>query len=124
MVWMFTYGNLAMRRARAQFAGNFFGCAGYEIVDNNGFSSIEEGINAALKAVPDIVVLCSSDDEYEKIAVPVFEALKDKTIVVLAGYPKPLAEKLKKQGFEHFIHTRSNVLDELQKFQNLLINEN
>ncbi len=120
-VWMFTYGNLAMRRARAQFAGNFFGCAGYEIIDNNGFSTVEEGIEAAKSASPDIVVLCSSDEEYEKIAFPVFEALKNNTIVVLAGYPQPLSDSLKEKGFEHFIHTRSNVLDELQKFQSLLI---
>ncbi len=124
VVWLFTYGNLAIRRARAQFAGNFFGCAGYQIVDNNGFGTIEEGIEAAKKASPDIVVLCSSDEEYQQIALPVFEALKDTATVVLAGFPQPLADGLKEKGLEHFIHTRSNVLEELQKFQNLLIKNN
>ena len=123
-VWMFTYGNLAMRRARAQFAGNFFGCAGFEIIDNNGFATMEEGIEAAKKASPDIVVLCSSDQEYETIALPVFEALKDNFIVVLAGFPQPLSGNLKEKGFEHFIHTRSNILEDLRKFQSLLIKEN
>ncbi|MDE6271265.1 MAG: acyl-CoA mutase large subunit family protein, partial [Muribaculaceae bacterium] len=32
-VFMLTIGNLAMRLARAQFSTNFFGCAGYEIID-------------------------------------------------------------------------------------------
>ena len=53
-----------MRKARATFALNFFACAGFEVIDNLGFSSIEEGIKAAGNAKADIVVLCSSDDEY------------------------------------------------------------
>ena len=119
-VWMFTYGDLAMRRARAQFAGNFFGCAGYEIVDNNGFDTVEEGIEAARKAKADIVVLCSSDDQYNQMALPVFEALKEEAIVVLAGNPQPLTDELKAKGFEHFIHVKSNVLETLKQFQKLL----
>ena len=120
VVWLFTYGNLAMRNARAQFAGNFFGCAGFEIVNNPGFENIEKGIAAAKKANPDIVVLCSSDEEYGEIALPVFQALKNDTIVVLAGYPEKLGEQLKREGIEHFIHVRSNLLEELKKYQQLL----
>jgi len=119
-VWLFTIGDLAMRRARAQFAENFFGCAGYEILDNSGFTTVEEGIAAAKKEKPEIVVLCSDDKTYEKVALKVFEVLKNETIVVLAGYPEPLAEKLKADGMEHFIHVRSNVLEELEKFNGLL----
>jgi methylmalonyl-CoA mutase len=65
-VWMFTYGNLAMRRARSQFAGNFFGVAGYEIIDNPGFESVAGGIAAARKAKPDVVVLCASDEDFSQ----------------------------------------------------------
>ena len=120
VVWMFTYGNLAMRRARAQFAGNFFGVAGFEISDNPGFSSVEEGVQAARKDRPDIVVICSSDEDYTGIALPVYEKLKDETIVVLAGYPKGLVEKLKAGGLKNFIHTGSNVLEELKNYQQML----
>jgi methylmalonyl-CoA mutase len=35
-VFLLTYGNLTMRKARAGFATNFFGVAGYEIIDNPG----------------------------------------------------------------------------------------
>ena len=120
VAWMFTYGDLAMRRARSQFAGNFFGVAGFEISDNPGFSSVEEGIKAARKARPDIVVICSSDEEYADIALPVFEALKDQTIVVLAGDPKGLVEELRAKGLKFFIHARSNVLEELKNYQQIL----
>jgi methylmalonyl-CoA mutase len=119
-VWLFTLGDLAMRRARAQFAENFFGCAGYEIIDNPGFTTVEEGITAAKKEKPEIVVLCSDDKTYEKSALSVFEKLKNETIVVLAGYPEPLVQELKKAGMEHFIHVRSNVLEKLEKFNEIL----
>jgi methylmalonyl-CoA mutase len=47
-VFLFNIGNLAMRKARAMFTTNFFGCAGYEILDNMGFNSVDEGVKAAL----------------------------------------------------------------------------
>lgn len=120
VAWMFTYGNLSMRRARSQFAGNFFGVAGFDIADNPGFNSVEEGVKAAQETKPDIVVICSSDEEYADIALPIYEALKNDTIVVLAGYPKDLVETLREKGLEHFIHIRSHVLDELKNYQQLL----
>jgi len=119
-VWLLTTGDLAMRRARAQFAENFFGCAGYEIIDHAGFASAEEGIAAARKERPEIVVLCSDDKTYEEAAPKVFEALKNHTIVVLAGKPEPLSEKLKAAGMQHFIYAGCNVLETLQQFNKML----
>ncbi len=51
-VWLLTLGDMATRRARAQFAENFFGCGGYKISDYTGFASAEEGITAAKKKNP------------------------------------------------------------------------
>lgn len=116
-VFMLTYGNLAMRRARSQFSSNFFACAGYEIIDNNGFDSIEEGVEAAIKANSDIVVLCSSDEEYADIAPKAHELLKNKAIMVVAGYPKDAVEDLQKQGIKNFIHLKTNVLETLKGYQ-------
>lgn len=117
VVFLLTYGNLAMRRARAMFSTNFFGCAGFEIIDNQGFKSVESGIKAAIKNNADIVVICSSDDEYATIAPVIYEGLKGKAIIVVAGYPKLIIENLKEKGIKHFIHVKSNVLEDLQKFQ-------
>ncbi len=61
VAWMFTYGNLAMRKARANFASNFFACAGFQVVDNPGFKTLDEGIAAARNEKPEIVVICSSE---------------------------------------------------------------
>ena len=118
--FMLTYGNLAMRIARSQFARNFFACAGYETIDNYGFKTVEEGIEAALSSKPEIVVICSSDEEYPEIAPAIFEVLKDHAIVVVAGFPKDSLEELRAKGIEHFIHVRSNVLETLTEFQKIL----
>jgi len=73
LAFMLTIGNLNMRKARAQFASNFFACAGFQVQDNNGFNSIEEGLAKAKEAKAEIVVLCSSDDEYTTLAFELAE---------------------------------------------------
>ena len=111
--FMLTIGNLAMRQARAQFSCNFLATAGYEVIDNLGFKSVEEGVEAALKANADIVVICSSDDEYAEYAIPAYNAVKDKAIFIVAGAPA-CSEELQKAGIENFIHVRVNVLETLK----------
>ena len=119
-VFMLTIGNLAMRLARAQFSGNFFGCAGYEIIDNIGFNTVKEGIDAAMAAGADVVVLCSSDDEYAQYAPEAFKELDGRALFVVAGAPACM-EELKAQGIENFIHVRVNVLDTLIDFNAKLL---
>ncbi|MBN2485340.1 MAG: methylmalonyl-CoA mutase small subunit [Bacteroidales bacterium] len=114
-VFMLTIGNLAFRKARATFSCNFFACAGYEVVDNLGFKTAEEGVKAALDAKSDIIVVCSSDDEYATIVPEVNDALKDKAILVVAGAPACMDE-LKAKGISNFIHVKSNVLETLKDF--------
>ncbi|MDE6410685.1 MAG: methylmalonyl-CoA mutase small subunit [Muribaculaceae bacterium] len=119
-VFMLTIGNLAMRLARAQFSGNFFGCAGYEIIDNIGFNTVKEGIDAAMEKGADVVVLCSSDDEYAQYAPEAFKELDGRALFVVAGAPACMDE-LKAQGIENFIHVRVNVLDTLTEFNAKLL---
>lgn len=118
--FMLTIGNLAMRQARAQFSCNFLACAGYEVVDNLGFSTVEEGVEAAVAAKADIVVLCSSDDEYAEYAVPAFKALNGRAMFIVAGAPACMDE-LKAAGIENFIHVRVNVLETLKEYNAKLL---
>lgn len=115
VAFMLTIGNLAMRQARAQFSCNFLACAGYKVVDNLGFSTVEEGVDAALKAGADIVVLCSSDDEYAQYAVPAYKYLDGRAMFVVAGAPACM-DDLKAAGIENFIHVRCNVLETLKEY--------
>ena len=101
--FMLTIGNLAMRQARAQFSCNFLACAGYKVIDNLGFKTVEEGVDAALEAKADIVVICSSDDEYAEYAIPAFKYLNGRAMFVVAGAPACM-EDLKAAGIENYIH--------------------
>ena len=118
--FMLTIGNLAMRQARAQFSCNFLACAGYEVIDNLGFPTVEEGVEAAVKAGADIVVICSSDDEYAEYAIPAYQALAGRAMFIVAGAPACM-EDLKAAGIENFIHVRVNVLETLKAYNAQLL---
>ncbi len=117
--FMLTIGNLAMRQARAQFSCNFLACAGYKVIDNLGFKTVEEGVDAALEAKADIVVICSSDDEYAEYAIPAFKYLNGRAMFVVAGAPACM-EDLKAAGIENYIHVRCNVLETLKEYNQKL----
>lgn len=119
MAFMLTIGNLAMRQARAQFSCNFLATAGYKVVDNLGFKTVEEGVDAALKAGADIVVICSSDDEYAEYAIPAFKYLDGRAMFVVAGAPACM-EDLKAAGIENFVHVRCNVLETMKEYNQKL----
>lgn len=119
-VFMLTIGNLAMRLARAQFSTNFFGCAGYEIIDNLGFDTVQDGVDAAIEKGADVIVLCSSDDEYATLAPEAFKYLDGRAMFVVAGAPACM-EELQAVGINDFIHVRCNVLETLQSFNAKLL---
>lgn len=114
VAFMLTIGNLAMRQARAQFSCNFLAAAGYQVVDNLGFATVQEGVDKALEAGADIVVLCSSDDEYAEHAIPAYEYLQGRALFIVAGAPA-CADELKAAGIENFIHMRSDQLQTLKQ---------
>lgn len=115
IAFMLTIGNLAMRQARAQFSCNFLAAAGYKVIDNLGFETVKAGADAARKAGADIVVLCSSDDEYAEYGIPAFKAVGDSALFVIAGAPA-CSDDLKAAGIENFIHVRVDQLQTLKEF--------
>ncbi len=127
VAFMLTIGNLVMRIARAQFSCNFLACAGYKVIDNNGFKTVAEGIKAAKKAKADIIVLCSSDDEYAELAPKAWKVLQrmdeaKRPMFIVAGAPACM-EDLQKLGIQNFIHVRCNVLETLKQYNQQLLNK-
>ncbi|MBN1183415.1 MAG: methylmalonyl-CoA mutase small subunit [Bacteroidales bacterium] len=120
VVSLFNYGDNAKSKARAIFSTNFMGCAGFKIIDNPQFKAIDEGIKTVSKIKPDIIVLCSSDEEYRNFAPIVADSFKGKTLIVIAGYPKEAIPELEKKGIRHFIHIKSNILETLMAIQDEL----
>jgi methylmalonyl-CoA mutase len=75
-------------------------------------------MKAAQERNADIVVLCSSDEEYETLAPEAFEKINGK-ILVVAGNPA-CKDALEAKGIKNFIHVRSNVLEDLKSYQKQL----
>jgi len=119
-VFHLTIGDAVMRKARAAFSSNFFGCAGYQIIDNAGFATAEEGIKTAFESKAEIIVICGADEDYPEFAPVIARALKDRNpemIVLVAGQPKDIMEQLKASGVDDFVHLRTNMLEFLNKIQ-------
>ena len=76
---------------------------------------MEEGVEAAVKANADIVVICSSDDEYAEYAIPAFKSLNGRAMFVVAGAPA-CSDELKAAGIENFIHVKVNQLETLKEY--------
>lgn len=120
-VLLIGYGNLAMRKARANFATNFFGVAGYQILDEFEASDLKQTLHHIMETDPAIIVYCSSDEEYSGMATDIMQAASKESSVkgihVIAGYPKDTLEALKAAGAGDFIHVRSNLLESLTQYQ-------
>jgi methylmalonyl-CoA mutase len=101
-------GDVKMRGARANFALNFLGCAGFDIVESDEY----EGTDA------DLIVLCSSDPEYLPLAQEVCARVK--VPVVVAGNPKDQIEALQAAGVQGFIHIQSDAIQTLTHWQDKL----
>lgn len=122
-VFLLKIGNLAMRQARAAFVTNFFGCAGFEILDNSGFDTVDSAVEAAAAEKPQIVVLCSADEEYVALAREACPKLRDAipgVKIIVAGLPKEGVETLKELGVDDFVHVRTVALDALAYWQDQL----
>jgi methylmalonyl-CoA mutase len=81
---------------------------------------VEQGVKAALDSKAEIIVLCSSDEEYATIAPAACKGIKLKNkeaMILVAGYPKEIVETLKSGGTDDFIHVRTNVLEFLINLQ-------
>jgi len=114
-VFLLQAGDKLMRRARSQFSAAFFGCAGYRIIDNDGYDDLKQGIEEALGSGAGIVVLCSSDEEYPLLAPAVHEETEGKAILVIAGNP-PSMDSLREKGIINYISIRSDLVETLRHY--------
>ncbi|MGM0587898.1 MAG: methylmalonyl-CoA mutase family protein [Bacteroidota bacterium] len=124
-VHMIPIGHKKMRKARATFSSNIFGCAGYDIEEPIGYDSVEDALHEIKQGEPEVVVLCSSDQEYESLVPKFTKALRKldpdtQPIAVLAGAPGEHEEAWRDAGITQFIHRGMNVLSTLQDFHTAL----
>ena len=115
ILFILTICILALRLARSQFSSYFFACAVYKVIDILGFVTFAAGVEAAVEAGAEIVVLCSSDDEYAELAPAAYKALAGRAEFVVAGMPACM-EDLKAVGIDQYVNVKSNVLETLKAF--------
>jgi methylmalonyl-CoA mutase len=101
-------GDVKMKGARANFCLNFFGCAGFDIVE----AEEAAGTDA------DLIVLCSSDAEYLALAQGVCAQVK--VPVLVAGNPKEQIAALEAAGVQGFVHVLSDAVQTLTEWQDRL----
>ena len=118
-VYLLNHGNVVMSKARAGFASNFFACGGYEIIHSPVFDNISLAVENALKSNAEIIVICSSDEEYKDLVPEIQNYIQNKAILVVAGAPACMDE-LKEKGIRHFIHIKSDLTETLIQFHKLL----
>lgn len=114
LILLAEFGSVKMRSARSNFAANFFGCAGFNIVTAQFDRAVQVASTDA-----QMIVLCSSDAEYLALATELMGLLKAhgrETPVLVAGNPET-TEQLRASGVEDFIHIRSNPIEVLTKWQ-------
>ena len=126
IVELASFGHLAMRKARAGFAYDFTGVSGYDVQQEKSFENAAIAAEESAKSNSNVVVICSSDDDYNESALTLVESFrkitKDK-VLLLAGNPVDLKEKLQAAGLDGFINVKSDVIETIAAVQNK-INDN
>ncbi len=101
-------GDVKMKGARSNFCLNFFGCAGFDMVESEEYAGSDA----------DLIVLCSSDPEYLAFAQEVCS--KVNVPVLVAGNPKEQIEALQTAGVQGFIYAFSDAIQTLTEWQDKL----
>ena len=120
IVELTSYGNLTMRKARAAFAYDFIGVSGYNVLQEQSYESFENAAETSAKSNSSVVVICSSDKDYDETAVAfvkAFRALNSDKVLLLAGAPTNMNE-LTEAGLDGCVNMKSDVIATISSIQN------
>jgi methylmalonyl-CoA mutase len=123
-VYMVGFGDDLMRKARSSFTTEFFAMAGFEMCGEDYFNDMQDAVTTASEKEADIIVLCSSDEDYAVSAVVFakeFKKMHQHKTLVLAGYPEPIIEALKLAGIDVFIYRGCDAVEAIAALQNKLL---
>jgi methylmalonyl-CoA mutase len=119
-------GPAKMRSARANFARNVFGVAGFDVVEPLRFETPADAAEAAAQADADVVVLCSADREYPNLTPALKSALTDhglSPLLLVAGNPDKIDADLPADDFIHQGNLLREKLEALQFHLGIPIND-
>lgn len=120
-IFLANMGPIPQHKARADFTTGFLQVGAFEVLGNNGFSTVEEAAQAAKESGADAVVICSTDATYPEIVpqlAPKLHEVLPKAMVFLAGAaPKDLLETYNEAGIDEYISVKANCYKILQLLQ-------
>lgn len=119
IVQLASYGNLTMRKARAAFSYDFIGVSGFDVHQEESFESAAVAAEESAKSDSHVVVICSSDQDYDETAldfIKAFRAITTNKVLLLAGAPKNMDE-LTEAGLDGIVNMRTDVLMTLSSIQ-------
>ena len=121
VVELTSFGNLTMRKARAAFAYDFIGVSGFKVLQEQSYSSALEAAEQSANSDSSVVVVCSSDQDYEEYAVAfvkAFRALNSEKVLLLAGNPTNIFDELTEAGLDGVVNIKSDVIRTISSIQN------
>lgn len=120
IVELSSFGNLAMRKARAAFSYDFLGVSGFEVWQEKSYESVLLAAKESAKSTSQVVIICSSDQDYDESAlafVKAFRKLNSGKVLLLAGNPIHLIGELTEAGLDGCIHIKSDIIATISSVQ-------
>lgn len=108
-----------IQNSRANFARDFFSCAGFSIRESSPSSSLFKSIQKALESQAEIIVMCGRDEDYVQSGVDYARAFKanQRGLLVVAGNPEGVKNALLSAGVDEFIYPELDIIRSLRQFQ-------
>ena len=118
-VFLANIGPVAEYKPRADFVSGFFEAGGFEVLNNFGFTTVEEAVQAAKESGANTIVIVSKDEKYPEIIPSLLDSLADenRTVYVAGKLEEEKLKNYKQAGLEDAIHMQSNVYEVLADLQ-------
>jgi methylmalonyl-CoA mutase len=120
IVELTSFGNLTMRKARAAFSYDFIGVSGFQVLQEKSYTDTEQAAESSAKSESDVVVICSSDPDYDESAlafVQILRSLNTDKVLLLAGNPVNIMDSLTAAGLDGCINLKSDVIQTIADVQ-------
>jgi len=120
-IFLANMGPIPQHKARADFTRGFLQVGAFQVLNNNGFATVDEAAQAAKESGADAVVICSTDATYPEIipalAPKLHEALPNATVFLAGAAPADLKATYDAAGIDEYIHVKANCYKILQALQ-------
>jgi methylmalonyl-CoA mutase len=110
-------GEIPKHKARATFSTGFLSAGGIGVVDNEGFGSAKEALEAFSAAGTKTVVICGSDDQYPEWVPTLAPELRARGAqqIIVAGRPGDHQASFESAGVTSFISMGTDVVATLKQ---------